>query len=79
MPFIDTPDATGSVGPRYDAVVVVPAFNAGRTITKTLESIAASIRRRQAISGRLERFAISVVDDASADDTAGLIARFGLG
>ena len=79
MPFIDTTDATGTVGPRYTAAVIVPAFNASRTIANTLESIALSIRRRLSLANQPERFAISIVDDASADDTAGLIARFGLG
>ena len=77
MSFIDATDATGPVGPRYAAAVIVPAFNAGRTIANTLESIARSIRRRRSLNDQPERFVISIVDDASADDTAVIVARFG--
>lgn len=60
----------------YTAVVAIPAFEATATIERTLASVVDSIVSRQASGAVEERFAVSVVDDASADDTAALVASF---
>ncbi|MBP7775754.1 MAG: glycosyltransferase [Acidobacteria bacterium] len=62
--------------PRYRAVVVVPTFNARHTIGQTLSSIADSIRHCASTRGGADRIAVSVVDDASTDDTASLVVAF---
>jgi len=65
----------GSGQPVYTAVVAVPTFNAAATIADTLASIVASIAcYRQ--SGGTGRVAISIVDDASTDQTAAIVADF---
>src|SRR6266566_518104 len=48
--------------------VVIPAFNAGRTITAALQSVFAQTYRR---------YEVIVVDDGSADDTALRVAEWG--
>ncbi|MGE0816511.1 MAG: glycosyltransferase [Vicinamibacterales bacterium] len=63
------------VSSRYAAVVAVPAFNARATIERTLASAAASIAEYRRRGGR--PVAISVVDDASSDGTAAVVAAFG--
>ncbi len=51
-----------------DVSIVVPAFNAGRTISAALESVFAQTYRD---------FEVIVVDDGSADDTGRRVAEFG--
>jgi glycosyltransferase involved in cell wall biosynthesis len=48
--------------------VIIPAYNAGRTITAALESVFAQTYRD---------FDVIVVDDGSTDDTAGRVAEWG--
>jgi glycosyltransferase involved in cell wall biosynthesis len=55
-------------GPSPTFSVVVPAYNAARTIAATLESIRAQTQKD---------FEVVVVDDGSTDATAGIVARLG--
>lgn len=60
----------------YTALVAIPTFQASATIESTLESVASSIAARCGAGLPGERFVISVVDDASTDDTAERVAAF---
>ena len=59
----------------YTALVAVPAFNAASTIETTLASIERSVALYEERRGAGE-IAISVVDDASDDETPDLVADF---
>jgi glycosyltransferase involved in cell wall biosynthesis len=58
---------------RCEAVVAVATFNARATVLATLRSITDSILAYSGVSGAI---AVSVVDDASTDDTASRVASF---
>jgi glycosyltransferase involved in cell wall biosynthesis len=64
-------------GRRYEAVVAVAACDASGTIVPALASIVESIRFHAARRGAADRIAVSVVDDASSDETADIVASFG--
>lgn len=60
---------------RCTALVAIPAFEAPDTIDATLASVEASIRFHRD-SGSTDTVVISVVDDASGDDTAERVRAF---
>ena len=57
------------------AAVIIPAFNAGKTIVRTLDSAIASADACGA-AGLTIDVEIVVVDDCSTDDTASIIERY---
>ncbi len=57
--------------------VVIPAYNAAKTIIRTLESAVASLRHCVEIEGLLVEAEIVVIDDCSTDGTAELVTKWG--
>ncbi len=75
MPLIDR-SRPGPADPvRCTALVAIPTFEAARTIDATLASVEASIRLHRDVGSR-DDVVISVVDDASRDDTARRVRAF---
>lgn len=63
---------------RLAALVVIPAFNAGAFIVRTLESARESIVLHCRRRGRaVEDFLLVVVDDASTDETGSVVEKWG--
>ena len=75
MPLIDR-STPGSGDPaRCTALVAIPTFQAAQTIEATLASVEASIRFHR-VTGATDVVVISVVDDASSDDTVTRVRAF---
>ena len=75
MPLIDR-GRPGSGDPvPCTALVAIPTFEAGRTIEATLASVEASIHHHRD-TGSTDTVVISVVDDASSDDTVTRVRDF---
>ena len=75
MPLIDR-SSPGSADPvRCAALVAIPTFEAVHTIDATLASVEASIRFHRD-TGSTDAVVISVVDDASSDDTVARVRAF---
>lgn len=56
------------------AAIIIPAYNAAKTILRTLDSVAASLRYCMETRGLGVDAEIIVVDDGSTDGTAALVA-----
>src|SRR5262245_36580180 len=76
MPLCGTVESVKPLNQRYVAVVAVAAFNASHTIEPTLRSIVNSIHFHAVRRAAPDRIAISIVDDASADQTRSIVASF---
>lgn len=75
MPLIDRSRPGSGDAVRCAALVAIPTFEAARTIDATLASIEASIRFHRD-AGSTDVVVISVVDDASSDDTVMRVRAF---
>lgn len=75
VPLISEPTSSSAAPLRCAALVGIPTFQATSTIDATLASVEASIRFHRD-AGSNDEVVISVVDDASADDTVSRVRRF---
>lgn len=75
MPLIEAGGPSPGDAVRCAALVAIPTFEAAHTIDATLASVEASIRFHRD-AGATDTVAISVVDDASSDDTARRVRAF---
>lgn len=75
MPLIVEPRPSSAEPFRCTALVAIPTFEAGSTIEATLSSVETSIRFHRD-AGSNDEVVISVVDDASGDDTVSRVRTF---